>query len=127
MRSQRKMTLDIKPSDNGSGSHNGHSADIAQIVPHWNAMHRELVVDGQVVKRFRVPAPNQEAVLTAFEEEGWPHRVFDPLPPVDSTDAKQRLHETIKSLNGHRLARIIRFRGDGTGEGVFWELVQDWR
>ena len=80
-----------------------------------------------MVKCFRVPAPNQEMVLTAFEEEGWPYRVYDPLPPEEGKDAKQRLHETIKALNGHRLARIIRFHGDGTGEGVFWELVHDWR
>ena len=87
-------------------------------------MRRELIVGGQVVKRFRQPASNQEAVLAAFEEEGWPHRVYDPLPLKEDLDAKQRLHETIKSLNGHRRARIMRFFGDGTGEGVCWELAE---
>ncbi len=97
-----------------------------QPIPRWDMVRRELAVDGQVVKRFRLPAPNQEAVLAAFEEEGWPLRIFDPLPPQGDVNPKRRLHETIKSLNQHRLARLIRFRGDGTGEGVFWELVTDW-
>jgi len=95
--------------------------------PHWDSLRRELTLDGQVVKRFRVPAPNQEAVLMAFEEEGWPAMVLDPLSPQDEQDGKQRLHDTIKSLNRSRLARVIHFSGDGTGEGVMWEQSRDWR
>lgn len=105
------------------------TATLAQtqyLVPRWDAVRRELSVDGQMVKRFRQPAPNQEAVLTAFEEEGWPPRIYDPLSPQAGLDQKRRLHETIKTLNRRRLARVIRFCGDGTGEGVFWELVTDW-
>ncbi len=113
--------------DGRPDSTNGHALAAPKILPHWNALRRELIVGGQVVKRFRVPAPNQEAVLTAFEEEGWPQRVYDPLSPNGDTDTKNRLHETIKALNGHRLARIIRFRGDGTGEGVCWELTDGWQ
>ncbi|MEN6451371.1 MAG: hypothetical protein ABFC96_12840 [Thermoguttaceae bacterium] len=95
-------------------------------VPRWDSQRRELVVDGQIVKRFRVPAPNQEAVLAAFEEEGWPSRIFDPLIPQGDVSPKRRLHETIKALNSHRLFRAVRFRGDGTGQGVLWEWVYDW-
>jgi len=110
-----------------SGATNDSSAAAAQLLPRWDAMRRELVVDGQIVKRFRLPAVNQEAVLTAFEEEGWPARIFDPLPPQLSRCSKRRLNETIKALNRSHLARIIRFRGDGTGEGVLWEWFPDWR
>jgi hypothetical protein len=127
MQSRRGIKKGKKPAGEGSGADKGPSSQGSHLRPHWNAMRRELLVGGQVVKRFRVPAPNQEAVLAAFEEEGWPHRVYDPLPPEDEKDAKRRLHETIKRLNRHRLARIIRFHGDGTGEGVLWELVLDWR
>jgi hypothetical protein len=98
-----------------------------QLRPHWDALRRELTVDGQIVKRFRLPAANQEAVLLAFEEEGWPAAILDPLPPRDEQDCKQRLHDTIKALNRSRRARIILFRGDGTGEGVLWEWSRDWR
>jgi hypothetical protein len=41
-----------------------------RIVPEWDARRRELRFQGQVVKRFKVPAVNREAVLTAFQEEG---------------------------------------------------------
>ena len=106
----------------GSGTPGGSSA--AQLVPRWDDLRRELVVHGQIVKRFRLPAPYQEAVLAAFEEEGWPPRVFDPLSPQGDQDPEAtaaRDHQY--GLNRSRLARIIRFRGDGTGQGVLWEWV----
>lgn len=117
----------VKLADGDAGENGGSSGTPAKLLPRWDSIRRELVVDGQIVKRFRLPAPNQEAVLAAFQEEAWPPRVFDPLPPRTDQDSKRRLHETIKALNCRRLARIIRFRGDGTGQGVLWELVQDWR
>ena len=67
--------------------------------PRWDPDRRELCLDDQVVKRFRVPCPNQEAVLCAFEEEGWPYHVDDPLPPQPGQNPKRRLSDTIKSLN----------------------------
>jgi hypothetical protein len=113
-----------KPADNTCAGQDGSSAGPRR--PHWDGLRRELKVDGQIVKRFRLPAANQEAVLVAFEEEGWPSGILDPLPPQDEQDCKQRLHDTIKALNHSRLARVIRFRGDGTGEGVLWEWSRDW-
>ena len=90
-------------------------------MPQWDAEYRMLCVGQCVIKEYRVPSPNQEAILAAFEEEGWPHRIDDPLSPHGDTDPKTRLHDTIKRLNRHHKDRLIRFRGDGTGEGVFWE------
>ncbi len=57
----------------------------------------------------------------AFQEEGWPVRIDDPLPPVSESEPKQRLRETIRSLNRNQKERLVRFKGDGTGEGVLWE------
>ena len=54
----------------------------AAIKPTWDARRRELRIDGQLVKWFRVPAASQEAVLSAFEEESWPPYIDDPLPGV---------------------------------------------
>ncbi len=95
--------------------------------PHWNAQRRELRVDGQVIKRFRSSASNQEAILNAFEEEGWPPRIDDPLPqvPEQNQGAPCRLRETVKSLNRHHTVDLVRFYSDGTGEGVLWEWVDD--
>jgi hypothetical protein len=91
--------------------------------PHWDCVRKELLLDGTLVKRFRVQSPNQETVLMAFQEEGWPVRIDDPLPPTMNQCSKRRLHDTIKNLNRHQSRRVIRFQGDGTGEGVRWARV----
>jgi len=49
--------------------------------PYWDAAQRELKIGDTVVKKFRVPAPIQEQILAAFEEENWTFRIDDPLPP----------------------------------------------
>jgi len=91
--------------------------------PVWDMDRHELSWCGRLVKCFKLPAPNQETILSVFQEEGWPARVDDPLSSCDEQDPKQRLHDTIKSLNRNQRNRLIRFRGDGTGEGVCWEAA----
>jgi hypothetical protein len=95
----------------------------SDTTPQWDASYRELRVGQFVIKEYRIPSPNQEAILVAFQEEGWPHHIDDPLPQLDDIEPKCRLHDTIKRLNRHHKYRLIRFRGDGTGEGVCWEYV----
>lgn len=89
-------------------------------LPYWNADRGELTYCGHLVKHFDQKAKNQKAILAAFQEEGWPERIDDPLPQ-DAVDAKERLHDAIKNLNRHQAAPLIHFRGDSTGEGVLWE------
>ena len=111
------------PETSPPASHDGH--DFLPR-PHWDAELREFSVDGQLVKRFKSPAPNQVAILSAFEEDGWPRHVDDPLPRTGNPEAdpKRRLNDTVKSLNRHHYVRVIHFSTDGTGEGVRWELAQ---
>lgn len=103
------------------------SADSEMIevacVPTWNAQRRVLSFAGQLVKQFKRHAVNQELVLTVFQEEGWPTRILDPLPPLASEDIKRRLSDTVKWLNRGQELKLVHFRGDGTGEGVTWEPV----
>lgn len=91
--------------------------------PVWDQELRELHVEGVVVKRFRVPAVNQELILAAFEEEGWPPCVDDPLPPAPGIISKRRLHTTIQSLNRNQRVVRIRFSGNGQADGICWELL----
>ena len=91
------------------------------MVPKWDSERRELRVDQRIIKRYRWPAANQERILDAFEEEGWPHRIDDPIPPDRSTEPRQRLRDTINSLNNSLEPMLIRFRGDGTGRGIIWQ------
>ncbi len=88
--------------------------------PSWDADRKELRYGTTVVKQFRWAAVNQETILMAFEEDHWPARIDDPLPPKPDVDSKHRLHDTIKCLNRNHKARLIRFSGDGTGEGIVW-------
>jgi hypothetical protein len=89
--------------------------------PRWDQQRRQLRVGSEIVKEFKLPSPNQETVLMAFEEDGWPPRIDDPLPPVAQLDPRRRLHDTIKALNRKQKRELIRFRGDGSGEGIRWE------
>lgn len=91
--------------------------------PYYDAGQRTLFVGDRVVKRFRVPATNQELILLSLQEEGWPSRLNDPLPPRKDVNPKQRLHDTIKRLNRHQGHARIHFNGDGTGRGVHWQIV----
>jgi hypothetical protein len=91
-------------------------------VPEWDVDRRELRFGDRIIKRFKWHAANQETVLAAFQEEGWPHRIDDPLSPRAEQDSKRRLSDTIKCLNRKQQHRIIHFRGDGAGEGVVWDL-----
>jgi hypothetical protein len=91
--------------------------------PHWDQELRELRCGELLVKEFRRPAPNQELILAAFEEEGWPPQIDDPLPRGLNRNARQRLHDAIIRLNRKQQHRLILFRGDGLGKGVRWEWV----
>jgi hypothetical protein len=93
----------------------------APCTPRWDRENRVLSVAGRIVKRFERRSPNQETVLDAFEQLGWPNRIEDPLPWKGSAAAKPRLHDTIKWLNLKHEHRLLRFYGDGTGAGVCWQ------
>jgi hypothetical protein len=88
--------------------------------PTWDSRARELRVGNELVKKYRQRAPSQERILSAFQEEGWPRSVDDPLPPQPNTDARERLHATIQRLNHAQVHRLIVFAGDGSGERIVW-------
>jgi hypothetical protein len=95
--------------------------------PSWRVEERELWLGAQLLKHFRQPAPHQTMLLDVFQEENWSVHVEDPLPRAldeSEEDAKRRLHETLKNLNRTLPPHTIRFRGDGTGQGVWWEYDQ---
>jgi hypothetical protein len=91
--------------------------------PVWDVAVRELRVGGLIVKRFKQPAANQELVLEAFQEEGWPPRIDDPLPPEAEQDPKRRLHSTISNLNRGQREIKVHFTGGGEGQSVCWRLL----
>jgi hypothetical protein len=88
--------------------------------PTWNPTLRQLEWQGVLVKRFRLPATNQETILSVLHEEGWPPRIDDPLPQTEGIDPKSRLRDALKRLNRNQVNRLVCFRGDGTGCGILW-------
>lgn len=102
----------------------GNGTDSLAGEPNWDPSSRELKLGEVLVKRFRCPAVNQETILSVFQEEGWPSRIDDPLPPVRDREPKRRLHDTTKSLNRNQIRHLLKFHGDGTGQGVCWERAE---
>jgi hypothetical protein len=110
---------------NGNGHSNGASRLLAEShKPVWDKDLNRLTLGDLVVKEYKTPAPNQQLILSVFQEEGWPPRIDDPLPPHPDLEPKRRLHETIISLNRNQRNRVLQFCGDGQGEGVRWQCFQ---
>ena len=86
--------------------------------PVWQGRLRELHWGAAVAKRFKQPAPSQELILPAFEEDGWPAILDDPLPPAEGQDSKRRLHQTVGNLN--RGLKHVRFEVCGNGTAIRW-------
>ena len=55
-------------------------APAAPLQPRWDAKYRVFWCGDKVVKQFKGDAGNQVPVLEAFEIEGWPEMIDDPLP-----------------------------------------------
>jgi hypothetical protein len=94
-----------------------------ESVPRWDDALRELRLGSSLVKQFKQPAPSQELILAAFQEEGWPASITDPLPPKSEQDQKRRLHSTINNLNRGQRGPWICFRGCGTGQAISWKVL----
>jgi hypothetical protein len=88
------------------------------IKPTWNPTTGRLCWGNRAIRQYRGGsiAKNVTAILNAFEEEGWPEHVHDPMPGGKDS---QRLHEAIRTLN--KDLEHIRFRCNGDGTGIIWE------
>jgi hypothetical protein len=92
--------------------------------PHWNKGKRLLTWRGIVVKEFTRPAPSQELILDAFEEQGWPPCIDDPLTGIPGKNRKTRLRTAIERLNGCQKNRLLHFGGNGLGTGICWRPIK---
>jgi hypothetical protein len=93
------------------------------LKPHWDRQRRELRFGPVVLKQFRKTSPNQERLLAAFEESGWPEGIEDPLPPIGRGSPVPRLHDTLRRLNDTLQQPLIRFDRDPAGQRVTWRYV----
>jgi hypothetical protein len=94
------------------------------LVPFWDEESQVLWYDNCVVKRFKRPAQNQQAILREFQRRKWKQRVPNPLPRVERMNRKVRLRDTLKRLNqGHEL-QAVRFHSTDCGHFVTWTRVK---
>jgi hypothetical protein len=100
--------------------HDRQAGPSAGPLPSFDAGERVLRWRGEAVKCLRREAPTQAAILEAFERAGWPRHLDDPLDREPGLDPKERLRETVKSLNRGLRPGSLRFHTDGTGCGVRW-------
>jgi hypothetical protein len=96
------------------------SARKRPLRPRWDAATRTLFYGGEVCKVFRQAEGNQERILAAFEEDGWPKRIDDPLPGDKTFDPGQRLRNAVRNLNTSQDNKRIHFAADGR-QGILWE------
>ncbi len=75
-----------------------------------------------LIKHFKQPAPNQELLLAAFQEQDWAEHIDDPLPQQRDLDPRERLRDTVKLLNRSVRSWGLRFHVEQNGEAVRWEL-----
>jgi len=93
-----------------------------RLRPRWNKTTRELWLGDILIKRLEKPCPLQELILDAFQEEHWRAAIDDPLSPRAGLDSKQRLRDAIRRLNCCQINKLLRFRSNGKGTGIRWEL-----
>ncbi len=99
------------------------------VTPFWNSQTAELWLGDRLIKQFRQPAQLQRLILSCFQEDDWTRRIDDPLPPGVGRDgvpmdSKRRLRDLVSSLNAnHVTSGLLRFRSDGTGEGIVWSWL----
>lgn len=91
--------------------------------PVWDEAAHELRVGPVVVKKFRRPAENQELVLAAFQELGWPLVIDDPLPQCREIRPRDRLIDTVKRLNRRQIHRRLLFHIQSKAQAVSWEVI----
>jgi hypothetical protein len=95
---------------------------VGKLVPRYDKENRLLLWGRHLLKSYLQPSANQELILLTAEKLGWVAWFDDPLPDRGQLHAKVRLHDTIKNLNRHQSPHLVRFKGDGTGTRVGWEL-----
>jgi hypothetical protein len=84
--------------------------------PAWDGATGELRWKTQLIRGVRVlkRPSNIHVILTAFEREGWPDRINNPLP-----GGQQQLHQALLSLNEG--LKKISFHATAGGRVITWK------
>jgi len=92
--------------------------------PRWDSRLLVLHVDEIAVKKFQAKARNQMAVMAAFEAQGWPRQIHNPLNSCSPARRAQALADAVHGLNRNLRAKVIRFHTAEKGASVRYELLR---
>jgi hypothetical protein len=97
--------------------------DGGSVTPYWDSLNRKLYFRGELVKAFTSPADHQEAILAAFQAQGWPPSIPNPL--AGDTEAQRHLRQerAVRRLKGNQHARLLDFHVRAGGKNVTWEVI----
>jgi hypothetical protein len=87
--------------------------------PRWERKTGTLFLGDGKVRMVRASATNVVAILDSFEGENWLTHIKSPFDPLAITT----FHNTLRTLNTG--LKGMRFRADGTGAGIVWELTEN--
>jgi hypothetical protein len=88
--------------------------------PSWHKGLGTLRYRGEIIREVKAAATNVRLILDAFETDGWPDEIFDPLPPAEAKAPRRRAVETI-----NKDLRLIRFRSTGNGQRIAWAPIDE--
>lgn len=96
-------------------------AEVAERV-RCNRACRALWVGGKLAKRFLREAAAQSGILDAFQSANWRRRVQVALSLNGHPDPAHRLRKVVLELKKGLDQSLIRFRMEGSAEGVICDL-----
>jgi hypothetical protein len=112
-----------RPEDLRCQAATGLRCHYAPPMPNYDGQLRELSVAGTMLHRFAPQARNMIAVLTAFQAQGWPRWIADPLGNGPESDFEKHLHDTVSALNHAQKPRLIHFSSTGADRTIRWDFV----
>jgi hypothetical protein len=107
-----------------NGASQRDRADDALGGPRWDSRHLVLRVDEIAVTELLAKSRNQLAILAAFEAQGWPRRIDNPLECDCPARRAQALADAVHGLNRNLRAKVIRFHTAEKGGSARYELLR---
>ena len=83
-----------------------------------------LHVDEIAVKKFQAKGHNQMAVVAAFEAQGWPRQIHNPLNSCSPASTRQRPGRCRAWPEPEPAHKVIRFHTAQKGASVRYELLR---
>ncbi|MGO9110685.1 MAG: hypothetical protein ACLP9L_15805 [Thermoguttaceae bacterium] len=90
--------------------------------PHYDRDLRALFVGNVRLHAFSAQAGYVLDILEAFEAEGWPHRIFEPLGRIKSKKYGEWLKAAVYELNHHgQEPWLIQFHSHPKSRAIGWK------